>query len=73
MNTRISYNVNMDVDTLEKMIVAVKNAKENMTEGQVLRIQVSHNVDFVFHNLKPFNATTATSRESAPAPEIPMV
>ena len=67
MNTRRSYVIKMDVDKLQKMIIAVANAREFMTEGQELRIEVSHNVDFVFENLKPFIATTAVSRESEPS------
>lgn len=69
MNTRMSYEVRMDVEKLQKMIQAVKNASEVMTEGQTFRIEVSYNVDFVFNGLKPFNVTTATSRESEPSKE----
>lgn len=66
LKTRMAYEVRMDIETLHKMIVAAQNAQEAMTEGQVFRLEVSHNFDFVFHGLKPFNHGTAITRESQP-------
>jgi hypothetical protein len=64
MNTRMSYEIKMNTEKLQQIFNAVKNAAEHMTEGQVLRIEIAHNVDFVFYGLKPFVSTTASSRET---------
>jgi intracellular sulfur oxidation DsrE/DsrF family protein len=66
MNTRMAYEVKMDVEKLQQMIQAVKNASEAMTEGQTFRIEVAYNIDFIFTGLKPFSHPTAISRESEP-------
>lgn len=64
MKIRMSYQIKMDVDTLQQMIAAVAIAKENMLEGQVLTIEVSPNVDFMFNGLKPMKILTSVSKES---------
>lgn len=64
MNTRMSYEIKMTTERLQQMIFAANSASKAMTEGQVLRIEVSHNVDFVFYNLKPFQVSTGATKES---------
>ena len=64
MKTRISYQIKMNVETLQKMIAAVAYAKENMLESQTLVIEVDHRVDFIFEDLKPFKSSTYISKET---------
>jgi len=69
IKSRNSFKIKMDIEILQKYILAVQNAKENMLEGQVFTIEVSPIVDFEFHDLKTFKSTTAISRESEPMKE----
>jgi hypothetical protein len=71
MKTRMSYQIKMDVDTLQQMIAAVALAKENMLEGQMLTIEVSPNVDFMFSGLKPMRILTSVSTESEAREQSP--
>ena len=64
MNTRMAYEIKMSSEKLQQMLTVVKKASGHMTEGQVLRIEIAHNVDFVFHGLRPFASTTESRRET---------
>lgn len=65
IKTRNAFKIRMDIEILQRYILAAQYAKENMLEGQTFTIEVSPLVDFEFQNLKTFSATTAISRESA--------
>ena len=69
IKSRNAFKIRMDIEMLQKYILAAQNAKENMLEGQVFTIEISPIVDFEFYNLKPFSSTTAIIRESEPMKE----
>lgn len=64
IKSRNAFKIKMDIETLQRYILAAQNAKENMLEGQTFTIEVSPIVDFEFQNLKTFSITTAVSRET---------
>lgn len=67
-NTRLAFEIEMTTEQLQEMCKYVSNAQQVMTEGQVFRLEVSHNVDFVFKNLKPFKGPLTNYRET----EVPL-
>ena len=64
MNNRLAFEIEMTTEQLQKMCEYVSNAQQVMTEGQVFRLEVSHNIDFVFKNLKPFKGPLSNFRET---------
>ena len=64
MQNRLAFEIEMTTEQLQKMCEYVSNAQQVMVEGQVFKLEVSHNVDFVFKNLKPFKGPLSNYRES---------
>lgn len=64
MNNRLAFEIEMTTEQLQKMCEYVANAQQLMAEGQIFRLEVSHNVDFVFKNLKPFRGPINNFRET---------
>lgn len=56
MKNRIAFEVEMTIEQLQEMLKYATNAQRLMAEGQVFKLEVSHNVDFTFRNLKPFKS-----------------
>lgn len=63
MNNRMAFEIKMTPEKLQEICQYVKNAQEHMMEGQTFRVEIFHNIDFVFHGLKPFKVPTGSSRE----------
>ncbi len=56
MNARLAYEIKMTPEKLQEIYHYVTNARKHLIEGQVLRVEVSTNVDFVFQTLKPLHS-----------------
>lgn len=64
MNNRIAFEIDMTPEKIEKVLTYIENAKKQMQDGQIFRLEISHNVDLVFKGLKQFKFGTSTNRES---------
>lgn len=64
LQAEVVFEHDMTKEKLREMLNIVENAEKNALPGQVCRVKLNHNTQFIFRNLYKAPVSTGVSMES---------